>query len=120
MAKVEGIGGVFFRARDPAALAEWYQRHLGVDPVPTSYDSMPWTTAEGITVFAPFPADTDYFPADRAFMLNFRVGDLAAMVAELRAAGIEVSEPDRQPNGSFARLADPEGNPIELWQPATP
>lgn len=122
MERVNGIGGVFFRARDPQALSRWYAEHLGVDPVPTSYEEMPWHQQAGATVFAPFPADTDYFgKPQQAFMINFRVADLDAMVAQLRAAGIEVSlDPDALPNGRFARLYDPEGNPIELWQPADP
>ena len=117
MEKVLGLGGVFFRASDPAGLAAWYQAHLGVDPVPDSGDAKPWRQEAGDTVFAPFPADTDYFgdPA-RQFMLNFRVRDLDAMVAQLRAAGIEVRD-EPSPYGRFARLTDPEGNPIELWQP---
>lgn len=120
MHKVHGIGGVFFRARDPQALGEWYQRHLGVDPVPTSYDTLPWHQQAGATVFAPFPADTDYFEADRQWMMNFRVADLDAMVEQLRAADVEVSvDGEVHPNGRFARLHDPEGNPIELWEPVS-
>lgn len=120
MHKVHGIGGVFFRARDPQALGEWYQRHLGVDPVPTSYDTLPWHQQAGATVFAPFPADTDYFEADRQWMMNFRVADLDGMVEQLRAADVEVSvDGEVHPNGRFARLHDPEGNPIELWEPVS-
>lgn len=79
----------------------------------------PWRSAEGVVVFAPFPADTDYFAPDRAFMLNFRVADLAAMLAQLRQAGIAVShEVTMEGIGRFARIHDPEGNPIELWEPA--
>lgn len=117
MTKVTGIGGVFFRARDPAALAEWYVTHLGVGS--TEAPAPPWAQEAGMTVFAPFPADTDYFPADRAFMLNFRVSDLAEMIARLEAAGIAVetrAEWDGE-YGRFARIHDPEGNPIELWEP---
>ena len=68
MGHVTGIGGIFFRARDPEALASWYETHLGVTPVPTGSDTAPWSTAAGTTVFAPFAADTDYFPAERQFM----------------------------------------------------
>ena len=120
MEKVTGIGGVFFRAKDPGGLAQWYATHLGVEPVPSDYDSLPWQTQAGTTVFAPFPEDTDYFgQPEQAMMVNFRVRDLAAMVAQLEAAGIEVKrDPETYPNGSFARLHDPEGNPVELWQPA--
>ncbi|MXU64755.1 VOC family protein [Oceanomicrobium pacificus] len=122
MEKVDGFGGLFFRAKDPAALAAWYHEHLGIDPVPSDYESRVWEQAAGPTVFAPFPADNDYFGNPAAqFMLNFRVRDLDAMVAQLTAAGIEVTpHPEPLPNGRFARLADPEGTPIELWEPADP
>jgi catechol 2,3-dioxygenase-like lactoylglutathione lyase family enzyme len=119
MERVSGIGGVFFRARDPDALARWYDEHLGVSPVPESYDAQGWHQAAGPTAWAPFPLDTEYFgEMTRSWMINFRVRDLDAMAAQLRAAGIAV-EIDAQayPNGRFARLADPEGNPIELWEP---
>lgn len=118
MEKVTGFGGMFFRARDPAALAAWYAKHLGVDPVPADYDTPPWQQEAGPTVFAPFPADTDYFGnADRMWMINFRVRDLDAMVAQLEAAGIAVTvHPEALPNGRFARLHDLEGNPVELWE----
>ena len=116
MAQVTGIGGFFFRARDPEALKAWYAAHLGVDSAPV------WTQRAGPTVFAPFAADTDYFAADRQWMLNLRVDDLDAMIARLREAGIAVetrAEWDAHPEvGRFARIHDPEGNPIELWQPA--
>ena len=122
MEKVTGIGGVFFRARDPKALARWYREHLGVAPIPESYDGRPWVQEAGPTAFGPFEQDTDYFGrAKQAWMINFRVNDLAAMVAQLEAAGIAVSvDPEEYPNGRFARLHDPEGNPIELWEPRVP
>ena len=116
MEKVNGIGGVFFRARDPEALTLWYQEHLGVDPV----GPVPWRQREGYTVFAPFAQDTSYFGREaQQWMINFRVDDLSAMRAQLEGAGIAVetrSEWDSE-IGRFARLHDPEGNPIELWQP---
>ena len=114
MARVTGIGGLFFRAHDPAALATWYDTHLLHRSNP--YE---WTQDAGPTVFAPFAADTDYFPADRHYMLNLRVDDLAALIETLTAAGIAVetrAEWDGE-YGKFARIRDPEGNPIELWQP---
>jgi predicted enzyme related to lactoylglutathione lyase len=122
MEKVTGLGGVFFRARDPKALAAWYRDHLGVAPIPESYDVRPWHQEAGPTAFGPFEQHTDYFGgAEQAWMINFRVGDLAAMVGQLQAAGIEVTvDPEEYPNGRFARLHDPEGNPIELWEPRTP
>ncbi len=122
---VLGIGGVFFRARDPQALAAWYRDHLGVgsgcsaDP-DADVDAWTWRVQGGPVVFAPFPADTDYFPADRQTMVNFRVDDLDGMIARLAAAGIAVetrAEWDGPETGRFARIHDPEGNPIELWQP---
>jgi predicted enzyme related to lactoylglutathione lyase len=120
MEKVTGIGGLFFRAKDPQALALWYATHLGISLAPTSYDQDTWHQESGPTVFAPFPHDTQYFGnPQQMWMLNFRVRNLDAMAAELRAAGIEIKiDPQQYPNGRFARLHDPEGNPIELWQPA--
>ena len=119
MAKVTGIGGLFFRADDPKGLAQWYATHLGINEVPTSYDVEPWTQQAGPTVFAPFKRDTEYFGRrEQQWMLNLRVDDLDGIVGKLTAAGIEITvDPERYPNGRFARLHDPEGNPIELWQP---
>lgn len=117
--QVTGIGGLFFRARDSAALAKWYEEHLGVSPVPSTYEQPPWQQAAGPTVFAPFTEATEYFgDREKMWMINFRVRDLAAMVAQLRAADIDVDvDPNEYPNGLFARLVDPEGNPIQLWEP---
>ncbi len=122
MEKVTGIGGLFFRAKDPAALAAWYEEHLGVSRVPTDYDTPAWMQAAGPTVFAPFSENTDYFGRpEQAWMLNFRVNDLDAMAAQLEAAGIKVERDlEEYPNGRFARIYDPEGNPIELWEPENP
>ena len=119
MERVDGIGGFFFTARDPAGLARWYAEHLGIAEVPTSYDAEVWTQAAGETVFAPFPADAGDVPVGPSgWGLNFRVRDLPAMVTQLRASGIEVEvDPTEYPNGWFAQLADPEGNAIQLWQP---
>jgi len=120
MEKVTGIGGLFVRAKDPATLGRWYQDHLGVTLTPTNYDEIPWQQEAGPSGLSPFPFDTDYF-GDRKqqWMVNFRVRNLDAMIAQLRAAGVTV-EPDKNeyPNGRFARLYDPEGNPVELWEPA--
>ena len=117
--RVTGIGGLFFRAKDPTAMAQWYQEHLGIDLVPADYGQKPWSQEAGPTAFAPFPADSDYFgDAAKQWMINFRVNDLDAMAKQLRAAGITVKvDPENYPNGRFARLHDPEGNPIELWEP---
>jgi predicted enzyme related to lactoylglutathione lyase len=120
MARVLGIGGFFFRATDPIALAEWYETHFGINRVPDDYTSPVWQQEGGDTVFAPFPRDTDYFKrAEQQWMINFRVDDLDGMVAALRSKGVEVELfDDPEPNGRFAHLLDPEGNPIELWEPA--
>ncbi len=119
MEKVSGIGGLFFRARDPVAVGQWYRDHLGVALVPSSYKELPWWQEAGPTAFAPFPETTEYFgDSNKTWMVNFRVRDLDAMVAQLRAAGISVEvDPQHYPNGRFARLNDPERNPIQLWEP---
>src|SRR5580700_1315798 len=122
MEKVTGIGGFFFRAKDPKALALWYQQHLGISLIPTSPGESPWHQEAGPTAFAPFKETSGYFgDPQKVWMLNFRVRDLDKMAAQLQAAGIEVKmDPESYPNGRFARVHDPEGNPIELWQPAKP
>src|SRR5690348_2021252 len=122
MEKVTGIGGLFFRARDPAALGRWYRDHLGIALTPENYDEPPWHQQAGPTVFAAFPQSTEYFGRpEQEWMLNFRVNDLDRMIAQLESAGIAVKlDPQTYPNGRFARLHDPEGNPIELWEPAEP
>jgi glyoxylase I family protein len=119
MEKVTGIGGFFFRAEDPKALALWYEQHLGILPIPTSYGQTGWQQEAGSTAFAPFPETSKYFGnAQKVWMLNFRVRDLDKMAVQLEASGIEVKiDPQSYPNGRFAHLHDPEGNPIELWQP---
>ena len=119
MERVDGIGGFFFRAKDPKVLAKWYEDQFGIGRTPTDYDHQPWRQAAGVTVFEPFPVNTKYFGRpEQMFMLNFRVKNLDAMVAQLRGAGIVVEvDPDTYPNGRFALTHDPEGNPIQLWQP---
>ena len=119
MEKVTGIGGIFFRAENPGSLAEWYRDNLGIDPVPTDYETLPWQQEAGATVFAPFDRETDYFGRpEQQWMINLRVLNLDAMVGQLRGNGIEVTVDDTDyPNGRFARLSDPDGNPIELWEP---
>lgn len=117
--KVLGIGGFFFRSRNPKELADWYQRHLGIDPIPTDYNQHGWQQSAGPTAFAPFPQESGYFGnPQQTFMLNFRVRSMDAMVAQLNASNIAVKvDPQSYPNGRFARLHDPDGNPIELWEP---
>jgi glyoxylase I family protein len=117
--RVDGFGGFFFKAKSPKTLAQWYSDHLGVTITPADYGQEPWTQAAGPTVFQPFAETTKYFGrAEQRFMLNFRVRNLDAMVAQLRRADIKVEvDPETYPNGRFARLDDPEGNPIQLWEP---
>ncbi|WP_329133571.1 VOC family protein [Streptomyces sp. NBC_01476] len=118
MERVLGIGGYFMRAADPAALGAWYRDCLGLD----ADENGLWRQEAGPTVFATFESGTDYFGprAQQSSMLNFRVRDLDAMLAQLRAAGADVDEAtqDMEGVGRFAWVTDPEGNRIELWQPA--
>jgi predicted enzyme related to lactoylglutathione lyase len=122
MERVTGIGGFFFRARNPDALASWYEERLGVNPVPKTEEDEAWRQEEGETVFAPFPQDAEMIgPPEHTWMINFRVRDLDALVEQLRGAGESVDvDPERYPYGRFAALRDPEGNGIQLWQPMGP
>lgn len=113
---VTGIGGMFFRAQDPEALNQWYRTHLGV--APEGYT--PWEQQAGPTMFMPFAKTTDYWSADKQWMINFRVSDLDALIASLQKANIAVAtDPSwNSPEaGRFARIHDPEGHAIELWEP---
>jgi len=117
MEKISGFGGFFFRSKDPKALAQWYETHFGINSMASGEL---WRQKEGPTVFAPFAEDTDYFGRrEQGFMLNFRVDNLDAMLAQLRQGGVKVDEKilEEQP-GRFARAYDPDGNPIELWEPS--
>jgi predicted enzyme related to lactoylglutathione lyase len=124
MAKVTGIGGVFLKCRgDSAALASWYQTHLGL-PLETWGGAVlrwPDDTAEdkGLTVWSLASKDSQWFaPSESAFMINYRVDDMDALLANLRAAGIEILKgPESHENGKFAWLMDPDGNKVELWEP---
>ncbi|BCX47643.1 glyoxalase [Haloferula helveola] len=118
MEKVTGIGGFFFASDDPEALAEWYERHLGIRKPGKEYADGSWWQDEGPTVFGAHARDAGGGGKDRSWSINFRVRDLDAMVAQLRAAGITVEvESTVYPNGRFAHLKDPDGNGIELWEP---
>jgi len=119
MEKVTGIGGLFFRAKDPKTLAKWYADHLGINLVPASANDSPWQQEAGPCAFQPFPEKTRYFGNEtQQWMVNFRVRDMDKMAAQLRTAGITLDiDPKTYPNGRFAHLHDPEGNPIELWEP---
>ena len=117
MQKVLGFGGFFFKSRDPDALARWYEDNLGVSQASPANGYEPWQQEAGPTAFTPFANDTTMFP-NTSYMLNFRVSDLDAMAEQLRSAGIAVEvDPESYPYGRFATLSDPEGNPIQLWQP---
>jgi predicted enzyme related to lactoylglutathione lyase len=117
MERVTGIGGYFMRAADPAALGAWYREFLGLD----ADENGLWHQETGLTVFATFESGTDYFGSRaQQSMLNFRVGDLDAMLAQLRAKGADVAAETQAMEGvgRFGWVTDPEGNRIELWQPA--
>lgn len=115
MGNVTGIGGLFFRSKDPKATAAWYEQHFGI----TAVGAEPWVQQEGPTVFAPFKQDTNYFGnKEQQFMINLRVTDLDALLKELEAAGVRIDENKQNESyGKFAWVYDPEGNKIELWQP---
>lgn len=115
MERVHGVGGVFLRADDTIGLRRWYADVLGVVDPPDGV----WRQQAGPTVVAAFPRDSDYFPPDQQVMLNFRVADLDALLQQLRDAGVPVlRQEDHDDIGRFAWVADPEGNHVELWQPA--
>jgi glyoxylase I family protein len=113
MAKVTGLGGIFFRSKDSKALSQWYETHLGVN-------GMAWQQEAGPTVFAPFKQDTTYFGSnEQQFMLNFRVEGLNELLQQLAAAGVRIDDNKMEESyGKFAWIYDPEGNKIELWEPA--
>ncbi len=123
MQRVRGIGGIFFKARDPKALSQWYQANLGIEVSEWGGAVFKWSEhdANGTaqTVWNPFKADTTYFaPGTASFMINYRVDDLDAMLAQLRAAGAQVDEKVEESEfGKFGWVVDPEGNKVELWQP---
>jgi catechol 2,3-dioxygenase-like lactoylglutathione lyase family enzyme len=120
MAKVTGLGGIFFKARDPVALGAWYAKHLGLRVEEwggVRFDESPGQA--GYTLWTPFAADTGYFaPSAQPYMINFRVDDLGALLAQLRADGVDVDDRvDESEYGRFGWIMDPEGTRIELWQP---
>jgi heme-degrading monooxygenase HmoA/predicted enzyme related to lactoylglutathione lyase len=123
--RVTGLGGVFFKARDPDALRAWYQRHLGLSlrtdgAVVFRWRELERTGSVGETIWNPFPADTSYFePGTAPFMVNYRVANLDTLLSKLRAEGIAVDGKIKQhAYGRFAWILDPEGNRIELWEPS--
>lgn len=124
MQRVTGIGGIFIKAKDPKALAEWYRRHLGIPVEPWNGAVFAWASPEnpagtGSTVWSLFPESSTYFfPSAAPFMVNYRVADLRPLLEQLRAEGCTVDErTDDSEFGLFGWVMDPEGNRIELWQP---
>lgn len=122
MKRVTGIGGVFFKAKDPAALGQWYRTHLGLNVEDWGGVAFRWSDdreGKGTTIWSPFKDDTSYFaPSTSPFMINYRVEDLHALLALLRAEGCNVDDKvDESEFGKFGWVVDPEGNKIELWQP---
>ena len=124
MKRVTGIGGVFFKTKDPKAMAEWYQRHLGIDFNGQPYFSFEWVnphhpTQPGSTTFSFFSEKTDYLaPSEKPFMINFRVADLRGLLEALKQDGVQVvGDMQEFSYGNFGWIMDPEGNKIELWEP---
>jgi predicted enzyme related to lactoylglutathione lyase len=124
MARVTGIGGVFFKSTgDPKALASWYQKHLGIPLEPWGGAALRWpedrAPDKGVTAWHVAERDTKWFaPSASSFMINYRVDDLDEMIAQLRGGGVEIiNGPDSDDNGKFAWIMDPDGNKVELWQP---
>ncbi len=124
MKKVTGIGGVFFKCKDPNAVNEWYKQHLGFDT--TKYGtSFEWLHADdsskkGLTQWNPFPETTKFFdPSAKEFMVNYRVDDLEALVAELKKENVTILDNiETYDYGKFVHILDLEGNKIQLWEPA--
>jgi predicted enzyme related to lactoylglutathione lyase len=124
MKRVTGIGGIFFKAKDPAALQAWYKQHLGIDVQAWGGAAFDWTDdagkpVAGTTAWSIFSAQTDHFaPSTASFMVNYRVHDLHALLKALRDEGCNVLEKiDESEYGKFAWVVDPEGNKVELWEP---
>ena len=118
MDRVTGIGGIFFKARDPKALQAWYKRHLGIDVQDWGGAAFLWTEG-GATVWSIGPDEADaYAPSTASFMVNYRVADLRALLETLREEGCDVlDELDESDFGKFGWVVDPEGNKVELWEP---
>lgn len=123
MAKVTGLGGVFFRSDDPAAMRQWYREHLGIESEEYGFPFL-WRELErpdkrGYTVWSPFSTASTYFePSSKQFMVNYRVDDLAELMRRFEEAGVDIAgEMVEEENGKFAWILDPEGNKIELWEP---
>jgi catechol 2,3-dioxygenase-like lactoylglutathione lyase family enzyme len=127
MKRVTGIGGIFFKSKDPTVLKDWYKKHLGIEAGPDGPVVFEWRELErpaevGYTVWSPFRPDTTYFePSQSTFMVNYRVTDLDAVLEALRSEGVEVAgESGESEYGKFGWVMDPEGNKLELWEPPPP
>jgi predicted enzyme related to lactoylglutathione lyase len=122
MAQAVGVGGIFFRARDPKALSAWYEQHFGIARADATSLFFDGPSAAGMTVFSHFPNDTAYFgPGTQQAMLNLRVENLDALLADLAAASVSIDpKRDDQAYGRFAWIIDPEGNRVELWEAPPP
>lgn len=114
LGQVTGVGGVFWRADDPAGLRDWYADALGIVDPPGGV----WQQEAGPTAVAAFPRDSEHFSLGQQFMINFRVGGLSELLEQLRVRGVEVVREEQDAVGKFAWILDPEGNQVELWQPA--
>lgn len=124
MKRVTGIGGIFFKTKDPETLMTWYRDHLGIVPEGDGYVAFQWREKDdperiGATIWSPFRDDTTYFnPSTSPFMINYRVEDLHGLLAQLRQEGVSVMEEIEETEyGNFGWIIDPEGNKIELWEP---
>lgn len=124
MQRVTGIGGIFFKSKNPEKLQAWYREHLGITPKPDGSVMFEWRDRDqpervGYTVWAPFPHDTKYFdPTTTSFMINYRVADLDQLLKQLRSEGVHVEDRiEESEYGRFAWITDPEGTRMELWEP---
>jgi predicted enzyme related to lactoylglutathione lyase len=114
--RVTGIGGIFFQARDPAALHAWYRDHLGIDVQSWGGAAFTWGASGGTTIWS--VGREGFGPGSTPFMINYRVDDLHALLTALRAEGCNVlDKTDDSEYGKFGWVIDPEGNKVELWQP---
>ena len=127
MAKITGIGGVFFKSTgDPKALASWYQKNLGMPLEPWGGAALRWpedrAADKGVTAWHVAKQDSQWFaPSNASFMINYRVDNLDEMLAQLRGGGVQIVKgPDSDDNGKFAWIMDPDGNKVELWEPKKP
>lgn len=122
--KVTGIGGIFFKCKDPKAVNEWYKTHLGFDTTPygTSFEwlQVDDSSKKGLTQWNSFPESTRFFePSTKEFMINYRVANLEALVEELKNAGVTIVDKiEAYDYGKFVHILDLEGNKIQLWEPA--